>query len=128
MEINLSFGGGTAEEQGGDHTQAASSLYRWLVAEPELRGQARVAGGAGEVGEGRMGDALEVVNVVLANSIALGSLVTAVVAWRGSRARPPQVRLERNGVVVTVQDSSPETVERILAMWNGSAASGGDAE
>lgn len=75
-----------------------------------------------------MGDALEVVNVVLANSIALGSLVTAVVAWRGSRARAPQVRLERNGVVVTVQDSSPETVERILAMWNGSAASGGDAE
>ncbi|MFG2176411.1 hypothetical protein ACGFMO_34485 [Streptomyces niveus] len=128
MEINLSFGGGTAEEQGADHTQAASSLHRWLVAEPELRGQARVAGKAGEVGEGHMGDALEVVNVVLANSIALGSLVTAVVAWRGSRARAPQVRLERNGVVVTVQDSSPETVERILAMWNGSAASGGDAE
>ncbi|MEV8340989.1 effector-associated constant component EACC1 [Streptomyces niveus] len=75
-----------------------------------------------------MGDALEVVDVVLANSIALGSPATAVVAWRGSRVRPPQVRLERNGVVVTVQDSSPETVERILAMWNGSAARGGDAE
>ncbi|MFF5091789.1 effector-associated constant component EACC1 [Streptomyces niveus] len=128
MEINLSFGGGTAEERDSDHTQAASSLHRWLVAEPELRGQARVAAGVGEVGEGHMGDALEVVNVVLANSIALGSLVTAVVAWRGSRARAPQVRLERNGVIVTVQDSSPETVERILAMWNGSAASGGDAE
>lgn len=113
MEISLSFGGG-------EGSQDASSLYRWLVAEPELRGRAEVGVGAAEAGPGHMGGALDVVNVVLANSIALGSLITAVLAWRGTRPRAPQVRLERDGVVVIVQDSSPETVERILAMWNRS--------
>lgn len=76
------------------------------------------------MGEG----ALEIVNVVIANGIALGSLVTAVAAWRGSRSRPPQVRLERNGVVVTLQDASPEEVERILRVWNDGAVAGGETE
>ncbi|MET9557422.1 hypothetical protein [Streptomyces sp. NPDC006645] len=125
MEIILSFGDGTADGERGEYVQDASSLGRWLVAEPELRGRAQVVAGVGESGQGRMGGGLEVVNVVLANSIALGSLITAVLTWRGSRARPPQVRLERDGVVVTVQDGSPEAVERILAVLN---RSGGDAE
>ncbi|MEV8017460.1 hypothetical protein AB0O76_14165 [Streptomyces sp. NPDC086554] len=109
------------------------SLSRWLMAEPELRGHARVSTGAAGSAPGHMGDGLELVNVVLANSIALGSLITAVAAWRGSRPRPPQVRLERDGVVVTLRDSSPEQVEQILRMWNATAApapvaSDGDSE
>lgn len=123
MEVNLTFGDGTAGTDGahaaGDETAAsASSLYRWLVAEPELRGHAQVSTGARQPAPGHMGDGLDLVNVVLANSIALGGLVTAVAAWRGSRPRPPQVRLERDGTVITLQDGSPETVERVLRLWN----------
>lgn len=127
MEVNLTFGEGTADsgtETAADDTESVLSLYRWLVAEPELRGHARVSTESGSSpAVDYMGDGLELVNVVLANSIALGSLVTAVVTWRGTRPRPPQVRLERDGVVVTLQDNSPEQVERILRMWNeGSVA------
>ncbi|MFF3542492.1 hypothetical protein [Streptomyces platensis] len=130
MEVRLSFGGGVGEAGA---AEAAVSLYRWLVAEPELRGQVRVSLGAEQPEPGHMGGALDLVNVVLANSIALGSLVTAVATWRGSRPRPPQIRLERDGVVVTLQDASPEAVERILRVWNENgapapAATDGDSE
>ncbi|MGW0906170.1 effector-associated constant component EACC1 [Streptomyces sp. NPDC002853] len=131
MEVNLTFGedgeagaaadGADARAQGVESTAAVLSLYRWLMAEPELRGRARVSTGARHVAPGSMGDGLDLVNVVLANSIALGGLVTAVAAWRGSRPRPPQVRLERDGVVITLQDSSPETVEQVLRLWNEGA-------
>lgn len=120
MELNLTFGDGTADSDG-DLTGAALSLYRWLVAEPGLRGQAEVSTSSARPHPGHMGGALEVVNVVLANTIALGSLIVAVGAWRDSRSRPPQVRLERNGVVITLQDGSPETVERILNVWSENA-------
>ncbi|MGW3007334.1 effector-associated constant component EACC1 [Streptomyces sp. NPDC001219] len=103
--------------------EGAVSLYRWLVAEPELRGRARVSLGAEQPEPGHMGGGtLDLVNVVLANGIALGSLITAVATWRGSRPRPPQIRLERDGVVVTLQDASPEAVERVLRVWNESGA------
>jgi len=117
VEVRLSVGGGVGDAVG------AVSLYRWLVAEAELRGQVRVSLGAGESEPGHMGGGLDLVNVVVANSIALGSLITAVATWRGSRPRPPQVRLERDGVVVTLHDSSPEAVEQILRVWNEGGAS-----
>ncbi|WP_405503724.1 hypothetical protein [Streptomyces anulatus] len=121
MRVNVTFGEGAADGGTGG-AEAASSLRRWLMAEPELRGRARFSPGAEPPAAGHMGDGLELVNVVLANSIALGSLITAIAAWRGSRSRPPQVRLERDGVVVTLRDNSPEQVEQILRMWNASAA------
>ncbi|MEV6751325.1 hypothetical protein [Streptomyces sp. NPDC051214] len=140
MEVNLSFGeggeggddrAGGAGGEGTESTASVLSLYRWLLAEPELRGQAQVSTAARHTAPGSMGDGLDLVNVVLANSIALGGLVTAVAAWRGSRPRPPQVRLERDGVVVTLRDSSPETVEQVLRLWNegaGPAAAPADGD
>ncbi|MYR78461.1 hypothetical protein K7395_25905 [Streptomyces filamentosus] len=123
MQVNVTFDEGAAGAESGG--AEAASLCRWLLADSELRGRARVSTGAQRPAAGHMGDGLELVNVVLANGIALGSLITAVAAWRGSRPRPPQVRLERDGVVVTLQDNSPEQVEQILLMWNarGSSAS-----
>lgn len=120
VEVNLTFSGGAAGEEAGDAGEFASSLYRWLAAEPELRAGTDLSLRPGRPGPGpgHMGEALDIVNVVLTNGIALGSLVTAVASWRGSRPRPPQVRLERDGVVVTLQDSSPEAIERVLTVWH----------
>ncbi|MEK8143386.1 hypothetical protein NKH18_18585 [Streptomyces sp. M10(2022)] len=105
MRVNVTFGEGTAGAET-DGAEAALSLCRWLMAEPELRGRAKVSTGPERPAAGHMGDGLELVNVVLTNSIALGSLISAVAVWRGSRPRPPQVRLERDGVVVTLRDNS----------------------
>ena len=116
MEVRLTFaeGGSEQDAEGVYRTDCATSLYRWLIADPELSGLARIAVVPTQSRPGHMGEALEVVNVVLSNTIALSSLLVAVSGWRGSRARPPEVRLEREGVTVTVQDASPDRVEQIL--------------
>jgi Effector Associated Constant Component 1 len=120
MEIRLTFAdsGSDQDAEDVDRTECASSLYRWLVADRELRGLAEVAVMSAHSRQGDMGGALEVVNVVLSNTIALSSLLVAVAAWRGSRTRPAEVRLERDGVTVTVRDASPEMVEQILRTLN----------
>lgn len=71
------------------------------------------AGGA--TGPGHMGaEGLELINVVLSNAIALGSLIMSIVSWRASRPRRPPVRIEMNGVSVVVESDEPETLRAIL--------------
>jgi hypothetical protein len=99
----------------------AEALLRWLHEEQNLRGQARMFMG-GVQAPGSMGGALDVVNVVLSNSIALGSLLTALVAWRSSRPSPqPSVRIEVNGVPVTVNSDDPEVIRSLIETLRGAA-------
>jgi hypothetical protein len=101
------------EVVGGD----SEALLRWLHDERSLRGQARVfMGGTQPPSPGGMGGfPLEVVNVVLSNSIALGSLLTTLVAWRSSRpSPPPAVRIEVNGVPVFVNTDDPEVIRTLI--------------
>lgn len=93
---------------------ALTSLFRWLAQDPDVRRDAKVTIEFSQGQPGEMGGALDVLNVVLSNSIALGSLVVAVASWLGSRASGTVVHLERNGVKVTVNDDSPEAVRRVL--------------
>ncbi|MFF7330985.1 hypothetical protein [Streptomyces sp. NPDC008150] len=117
MEIDITCGGAGAAEP--------ASLRRWLVEEPQVRRNAVVTLKAPVGAEpGAMGGALEVVNVVLTQGIALGSLVVAVLTWRGTRPRPPQVTLEHDGTVVTLRDGSAEEIERILRLWESAATRG----
>ncbi|MFL4905086.1 effector-associated constant component EACC1 [Streptomyces sp. MMS24-I2-30] len=128
MEFGITIG----EEQPSSGGLTAS-LQRWLAADPELRGEVTFAPTSGAAAPGTMGGAsLDVINVVVSNSLALGSLLVALAGWRSSRPRPPQITLERDGVVVTVHDASPETVEQVLARFGdvpdpvGSTADGDD--
>ncbi|MGW0814286.1 effector-associated constant component EACC1 [Streptomyces viridiviolaceus] len=110
MEIDIAVGEGPSD---------VSSLRRWLMAEPGLMGHAVISVRTGTEQPGAMGSGLDVVNVVLSNSIALGSLLVAVATWRRSRPRAPHITLEREGVVVTLHGDSPEAVERVLREWSG---------
>ncbi|GGZ76258.1 effector-associated constant component EACC1 [Streptomyces bluensis] len=124
----------TIVEEPASSGAAEASLQRWLAVDPELRGGVTIAPPSGAAAAGTMGGGgLDVINVVVSNSIALGSLLVALAGWRSSRPRPPQITLERDGVVVTVHDASPETVEQVLARFGdapdpvGSGADGEDA-
>jgi len=90
-----------------------SSLWRWLALDPDTSGLLTGAGAPPE--EGHQG-VFEVINTVVANVLALSSLVVAIATWRAQRqADPPVVRLERNGVGVPVPDSSPDSIAAIAA-------------
>jgi hypothetical protein len=94
--------------------QSLASLYRWLVRDPDIAHHAKVSLTPGPNRAGDMGGAFEVINAVLSNGIALGGLAIACATWRASRPEAPVVRLERDGVTITVEDGSPEMVSRVL--------------
>lgn len=114
MDVRISVGGTSGDG-------ALTSLFRWLAQDPDVRRDAEVAIGSSAGRPGDMGGALEVLNIVLSNSIALGSLIVAVGSWLGSRAKGTAVHIERNGVQVTIHDDSPETLRRVLDALDGAA-------
>jgi hypothetical protein len=88
------------------------SLYRWLIDDPDVRRYTTLSRADGQPGD--MGGALDVINVVLSNTIAFSSLIVAVASWREARKNPPTVEIERNGVRVTINNASPEAVQRAI--------------
>jgi hypothetical protein len=94
--------------------QTAGSLYRWLVLDQQVRRDATVSVRPAPPGAGEMGGAVDVINMVLSNSIALGGLLVAVSSWRRSRPTPPTTRIEGDGFSLIIEDASPETVRRVL--------------
>jgi Effector Associated Constant Component 1 len=104
------------------------SLFRWLTLDPQVRQEATVSLRPAPPADGEMGGALEVINVVLSNSIAVGGLLVAVSSWRKSRPRPPKATLERNGVRIVLEDASPETVRRVVDALAEPPAEPGEGE
>ncbi|TDB83118.1 hypothetical protein E1264_29630, partial [Actinomadura sp. KC216] len=89
-----------------------TSLYRWLSQDADVRRDAKVTVVPAPSQPGDMGGGLELVNVVLSNGIALSSLVVAVVSWVGSRrSSRPVVRIEYDGVSVTIDADSPDAAK-----------------
>lgn len=109
MDIQISV----VEEKDDDSTVA--SLYRWLAQDEELGRSVRFSrvGAAGRLGE--MSSGLELINVIVSNAIALSSLIVALASWRESRATPSIISIQRNGVTIAIDDSSPECVQRAIA-------------
>ncbi|MFE0191052.1 hypothetical protein [Streptomyces sp. NPDC058989] len=102
------------DEEADSSAASLTSLYRWLAQDPDVADQAEISLAPGRPGAGEMGGAFEVINAVLTHGIALGSLAVACATWRSSRPTAPAVRIERDGVTVTVEDGSPEAVRRIV--------------
>ena len=71
-----------------DEDGRSAALRRWLLVDEELRGRVRFPTRPGAVGS--MGPVLDIIDAVVSNGIAMGSLVVAIQAWRDSRpGRPP---------------------------------------
>jgi hypothetical protein len=82
-----------------------TDLYRWLTADEDLAPDGRItpadAGRAGDMGIG-----FDVLNLVIPNAIALGSLITSVAAFREqhreSTGAAPQIGVGHASPQVTV--------------------------
>jgi hypothetical protein len=97
-----------------DAVGATRSLFRWLVNDPDVARLAEVRP-SGRIEPGEMGPGLDMIDVVVSNSIGLASLVTAVATWRLTRSRGTEVRIESAGRVVTVMGDDQESVRRVVA-------------
>lgn len=107
--------------------QEGAALRNWLGRDETLRGQAQV-----QVGDssrpGAMGQALELVNVVLSNTLALANLLLAVAAWRQSRPRRSTVRIEAYGSTFTLDTDDPRAIEALARTLLQAASPGGTQE
>lgn len=82
------------------------SLGQWLRFNDELRGMASFADG--RPWEDRMGPDAATINAILANALALGSLLVSIAAWRQTRPQPPTVTVVHNEIHVKIEDSDPK--------------------
>lgn len=96
-----------------DDEESLRQLYMWLR-DDDIRRSVPVRLTPTAPVPGQMGGALEVINALVSNGIALGGLLMAIVAWRESRPRAPRVRIERDGTVVELTGSSPEEIRRVV--------------
>ncbi|MFJ6433298.1 hypothetical protein [Streptomyces sp. NPDC091416] len=109
MQIELSIAG----EQ---DTREIMALYRWLSANPELRGVGEIAWGD-EESQGAMGPDLETINVILSNSLSgLSLILGAVVSWRATRSRGPEIRVTSNSSEITLTGGDDETISRLVLL------------
>jgi hypothetical protein len=103
---------------GDDEGQMLASLHQWVLQDQDVNRWSRVTLEAGNAAPGEMGPVFDVVTVTLSNSIALGSLIMTYLSWRDSRPHQPTVSIERDGVVVSLTDTSPEKVSEIIEMFS----------
>jgi hypothetical protein len=104
------------------------SLYRWLSRDMMLSQHAKVSFQQGDHRPGEMGGVFDLINVLLADAgvvAGIGSLAVAVKTWRGTRSRPPAIKIERNGVTITVAEGSEEEIRSLLDRLLPPAGEGG---
>jgi len=90
-----------------------ASLYRWLAQDPRLGGQVAARLRPRRLPEASMGG-VEVIDLIVSNAIALGSLAISYATWRRALGREPTVRFEHEGQALTVTACTPEEVRQTL--------------
>jgi hypothetical protein len=107
MELRINVDGDDA---------ALTDLYRWLARDSDLVTQNRITMVSAPPASGEQGGAFEAINVLVANATALGGLVVSVMSYRHARRKIMRgsVRLERDGVVVTIEPGSRVSTEEII--------------
>ncbi|MFI0411536.1 hypothetical protein [Actinomadura sp. 3N508] len=110
MKIGISVVGTTDDQE-------LVGLYRWMARDHVLTRRNRISTVTAASAPGEQGGALEAINAVAGNAIALSSLVVAVLAHRrngpADRSRGT-VRIERDGIVVSIEPGSELSAEEII--------------
>ncbi|MFF5207882.1 hypothetical protein [Streptosporangium sp. NPDC000396] len=107
MTFNIRISGEHAEQE-------LRSLYDWLLREPDILDHADVLLVTKEPSPGKMGDALDLITLVVTSGLQLPSLATALAGWRKTRRHRPQVTIERGGTTVALSEADPDLIIQVL--------------
>jgi hypothetical protein len=118
------FGAGPA-----DLEEELRALQSWLIADRSVSrwGIANLASSqAPKPGEQSM--LFDIVEISITSAFSATSLGFSIATWRSSRSTGPSVTVERpDGVKVTISDSDPENVRRLMQQFMD-AETGEDGE
>jgi hypothetical protein len=87
-------------------------LYRWMSEDPDVVPATDIAL-VGEDSPGALG-ALEVIDAIVSDVTALGTLLMTIATWRDARARDAVTRIERNGVSLRIESTDPQEIQRLM--------------
>jgi hypothetical protein len=90
---------------------AVSSLYRWLLRDPDARRDATVSLDA-DASDGAMGS-LDIINVVLTQATSIASLAVAIASWRDSRSKPASIKITVCEQTVSLKGDSAKMTDSI---------------
>lgn len=106
MELSVEI----TEGQGAD-------LLAWLTSDPAVARTAKMSL-APSSGQGEMGISFDILNFLVTNSIALGSLVTAIASFRDSckrsKGEAPPVSIAHQNIVVQVENDGQDALRRLM--------------
>ncbi len=104
------------------------SLHTWLRSDAVVRRSATLELQEGALQPGQMGSAVEVIKLVTENGWSAASFVMAVVAWKRTRPRSPQITISRDDTTVSLTNCSDEEVERVIRILSEGQAGEGQGE
>jgi hypothetical protein len=91
------------------------SFRSWLLETPEIRQHAKISWETSEPEPGEMSaGALETLQLITDNFWQITTFSLSYAAWRKTRMRSPQVTIEYNGKVVTLEGYDSAAVDRII--------------
>ena len=106
-------------------------MYRWLARDAAVGSRAELTAGPAGQRPGDMGAVLDVITAVCSDAgaaAAVGSLLVAYRAWRGTRTHAPAFRIEKDGVTVVVDEASEQEIRQILTVMFPDSGENGTAE
>ncbi|WP_146607427.1 effector-associated constant component EACC1 [Spongiactinospora gelatinilytica] len=111
MQVNVRLSGDYADQE-------MKSLYAWLRNDQEVRPNATISLVHRPLEAGAMGDALDLISLVIASGLQLPGIVAAISAWRQTRRQRPMITIESGDTKVVVDDTDPEIAVKILKALN----------
>ncbi|MEV6671398.1 hypothetical protein [Streptomyces sp. NPDC051162] len=96
-----------------DERRAVADLYEWLRQDPEVRRGATVERVRPWRSGGAMGT-VEIINVIVSQGFTALNLALSYASWRTARPAAPPIVINVAGRSIVAQDSSDETVRRLV--------------
>ncbi|MEZ0077301.1 effector-associated constant component EACC1 [Planotetraspora sp. GP83] len=104
----------------GDETdQELKSLYDWLLSDPDVRHHADVSLVPKAPDRGAMGDALDLISLVIASGLQLPGLAATIAAWRQTRRERPPMTIESGDIRVVLPEGDAEIAVKIVKALQG---------
>jgi len=108
MSIRVYMAGDQAEQE-------LRSLLTWLRDEADVRRYARMSLESAQPAVGEMGGALEAIKLVTDEGFQIANFALALLSWRATRSKRPEVTIKRDGVEISLAEADPEAIEKIVA-------------
>ncbi|NJP93678.1 hypothetical protein HCN51_30265 [Nonomuraea sp. FMUSA5-5] len=90
------------------------SLHAWLIKDSYLRQNAEVKLVPQQTRPGTMGDALDLISLLVTSGLQLPSFISTLMTWRSTRPRKSSIVIKKGDTTMTITDTDQETALKLF--------------